>query len=144
MASISFTPSARAASSTCSNKLSDMNLVRQEQRLDVALEQVFRDVAGDAGFAGLQHVEILVSHLGGYLEAHVQQLAQIRIEPWILLIVTQRGRVLFGSPSIDDCRGGQLCVVDIDHRGVRLAQGVAIFKGFGVYLLRKVQTRAAG
>jgi hypothetical protein len=63
------------------------NFVRQKQRLDVTFEKVFRHVAGYAGFAALQHLEILVAHFGGYFEPHMQQLAEIRIETRILLIV---------------------------------------------------------
>ena len=82
------------------------NLVRQEQRLDVAFEEIFRDVARDTGFAALQHVEIFVAHFCRHLEAHMQQLAEIRIEARILLIVAERRRILFGAPCVDDCRRG--------------------------------------
>src|ERR1035437_8469283 len=118
--------------------------LHQKQRFDVAFEKVFGDVAGNAGFAGLQHLEVLVPHFGRYLEAHMQQLAQIRIETRILPVVTQRGSVLFGTPAVDHGGLGQLRVIDIDHGRIGLAQGVAVLISLGVHLLRQIQTLAAG
>ncbi len=92
----------------------------------------------------IQHLEVLVAHLGGYLEAHMQELAQVRIETRILLVVTQRGCILLGGPSVDRGGVGQLRVIDVDHGRIRLAQGVAIFKSFGVHLLCQVEALAAG
>ena len=69
----------------------------RSKRFSVTLREMLASQA-------LQHLEILVAHFGGHLEAHMQQLAQIRIEARILLIVAQRGGVLFGTPSVDDGR----------------------------------------
>src|ERR1019366_4389788 len=116
----------------------------QKQRLYVTLEKVLGHVAGNAGLAGLPHLEALVAHLGGHLEPHVQQLAQVRIETGILLVVTQRRSELFGTPAAHHRRLGQFRVVNIDYGRVGLAQRVAVFKCLGVNLIRQVQTVTAG
>src|ERR1039458_8580746 len=55
-------------------------LFLQEQRADVALEQVLGDVAGYRLLTLIEHVQISGAHLGGHLVTHVQQLAHVRIE----------------------------------------------------------------
>ena len=107
--------------------------LRQEERFDVALEQILRHIARDGGLAGFEHLQVLVTHLGGDLVADVKQLAQVGIEAGVLLVVAQRGDELLGGPAVDRGRIGQPGGVDIDHRRVGQAQGVAI----GIGLRRK-------
>ena len=53
----------------------------------MAVEEVGGDALGDDRFVGLEGVEVAITHLGGDLEADVEELANVGIEAGVALIV---------------------------------------------------------
>jgi hypothetical protein len=78
----------------------------QEERLNVAVEEVAGDVAGAGLAAGLELLEVAGAHLRGDLEADVDQLTDVRVVKRVLLVVAQGADELLARPTIDDSGGG--------------------------------------
>ena len=106
-----------------------------EQRLQVPIVQVPRDVLRDRRLARFQKVEIAIAHHGRDLVADVNQLPQGRVERRALRIMPQGRDELGGRPTIDRGRARQFRGVDVDDGGIRRAQGVALLDRLRVDLL---------
>ena len=110
----------------------------------MAVKEIAGDVTGAGLAAGLELLEVAGAHLGGDLEAHVNQLADVRVVERVLLVVAQGTNELFAGPAVDDGGGGQLGAVDVDDGRVRLAKLVHVRQGFRVDFLGEGEARTAG
>src|SRR5262249_23845033 len=115
----------------------------QEQRLDMAIEQIAGYVASDGWFAFADQIEVRVAFFGGNLVADVQELPQARVEIAVLRVGSQGGNVLRGAPGGTHRSGRELPAVDVNDAGVRSAQFVHVRERFGVNVFRELETFAA-
>lgn len=115
-----------------------------EEGLHVAVQEVAGDAFGDDGFVGFEGVEVAVSHLGGDLEADVEELADVRVVARVGLVVREGADVLFAGPGLDFFGCWELGVVDVDDGGVGLAEGFFFLEGLGVDFFGKVEGVSAG
>ena len=74
----------------------------------MAVEEVSSDALGDNGVVGFKGVEVAVSHLGGYLETDVEELADVGIITRVALVVSQSRNVLLAGPAVDFLGAGEL------------------------------------
>src|ERR1043166_5540081 len=73
----------------------------KEQRPNMPLEQVLRDIARHRRLALIQHVEIPRPHLRRNLIANVQQLAHVRVIRRVLRTARHGGGVIWVAPAAD-------------------------------------------
>ena len=59
----------------------------REQRFHVAVQEVTGDALGDDCFIFFEGVEVAVTHLGGDLEADVEELAKVGVVAWVALVM---------------------------------------------------------
>ena len=71
----------------------------------MAVEEIAGDVTGAGLAAGLELLEVAGAHLGGDLEADVDQLADVRVVERVLLVVAQGTDELLARPTIHDSGG---------------------------------------
>src|SRR5690606_36463815 len=112
--------------------------------LDVALKKVVGDVRTDSRFIGLERVQVADTHLGRYLEAYVDELANIRVVVRAILFVAKRVVKLLGIPAINFLWCGKLAAIDIDDGRVGSGQFVKLVISFGVDFLCDFETFATG
>ena len=74
----------------------------------------------------------------------MDELADVGVVERVLLVVTQGADELLTGPAVDDGGGGELRTVDVDDGRVGLAELVHVRQGFGVDLLGKGKSGAAG
>lgn len=110
----------------------------------MAVEEVAGDALGDDGVVCLEGVEVAVTHLGGDLEADVEELADVGVVAGVALVVREGADVLLGGPAVDFLGAGELGVVDVDDGGVGLAEGFFFVEGLGVDFLGEVEGVSTG
>ena len=90
----------------------------QKNLLDVTIKQIARHFFGDNGMVRTDEAEVTLAFLRRDLEAHMQQLAQVRVEFLARLLVLQRVDVLFRSPMGHHGAGRELGAININDRGI--------------------------
>ena len=110
----------------------------------MAVEEVAGHIARAGLAAGLELLEVARAHLGGDLEADVDELADVGVVERVLLVVAQGADELLAGPAVDDGGGRELGTVDVDDGRVGLAELVHVRQGFRVDLLGEGEAGAAG
>src|SRR5215213_3977177 len=114
-----------------------------EERHDVAVIEVLRDVAADYLRVRLEHVEIPPAHLGRDLVADVQELPEARVVERVLAVVAERPDVLKGSPALHFLLRGELRAVYVYDGRVRRAECVDVVERLAVNLFSQLKHFAA-
>ena len=110
----------------------------------MALQQIEGDVFGDDLAVCLECVGIARAELGGDFETDVEELAKMGIVLRVCRNVAQGVDVLFAAPIVHVRGAGELAVVDVNDRGVWLAQGFFVVERLGIDFLCQCQRIATG
>ena len=110
----------------------------------MALEEIAGDAFGNDGLVSLQGIEVAITHLGGDLEADVEELADVGVVAGVALVVRKGADVLFAGPGVHFLGAWELGVIDVDDGGVGFAEGFLFLEGLGVDFLGEIESVSTG
>lgn len=97
-----------------------------QKQQDVALPEVFRDMADNHRFLCLEEIELMRAHLRCDLQAYTQKLTQAAVVGRNIGIVAERRGELLRRPALDRICRRQLCFVDVNPGRVGSAKLLSV------------------